>query len=281
MYLQNKKATNNSAPINNNLQQTSSSTDTSNLQTYTNTQYGFQFEYPKGMTITTLHVSGPTANSSGDDQFYIKELNDARLVGVSKLPSGINNDADLISNLNSTQGSNFTNVENSFFNLGNGIFNYTNGQQNTCGEGGGYEIVIHNGYEYTFLDYKNCADAGQIDEIINTFTFTDSTTVTPAQTETTITILSLNGNFVGNNILNIKDNNGKEWSVNYQNAKLYYTNPQANPSTWSGNISDWLTSSKASLAPGVLEGNEGQITIVGSVDANGVLNASSITQYAQ
>jgi hypothetical protein len=111
-----------------------------------------------------------------------------------------------------------------------------------------------------------------------------SFTVNPSsatQNETTIVIKSINGSFIGNNILNIKDNTGKQWSVNYQNAKLYYTNPQANPSTWSGNISDWLTSSKASLAPGVLEGNEGQITIVGSVDANGVLNASSITQYAQ
>ncbi len=135
--------------------------------------------------------------------------------------------------------------------------------------GGTYIYLQNNKITITPINQQN-------NEKISTTTVTSS-----IQPEITVVAQSLNGNFVGDNIFNTKDDTGKEWSINYKNAKFYYTNPQANPQIWPGNLADWVKTSKATLSPENNEGAPGAITIVGTIDGNGILNASSIKQHAQ
>jgi gamma-glutamylcyclotransferase (GGCT)/AIG2-like uncharacterized protein YtfP len=131
-------------------------------ETYANDQYGFSFQYPEGMHINTLAVSGPVGE---EDQFSIKELGDLRFVGVS--PSKATSTEALLYLLQSSQGSNFVNLEKNFYNLGQAIY-HSGGS--ACG--GNYETIIHNGYTFTFIDFTGCSYGPQISQILQTFKFT-------------------------------------------------------------------------------------------------------------
>ncbi len=129
-------------------------------------------------------------------------------------------------------------------------------------------------------DIGGCSNGKETDTNVN-FTVVTSGSA-PQQKEMTITTYS-GGNFSTGGVWITPDVSGKKWTIDYS-AAAYYQSWVNNGQTLSrvGDINTWLTQEKQITAPNYDgPGIPGTIQISGTVDSNGVLNATKIIQHVQ
>ena len=140
---------------------------------------------------------------------------------------------------------------------------------------------------YLFVSQKNKS---------NTITTTVSTSATPIiqnQTTSTTSEISIQtwvrGDFSTDGIWRTTDSNGKAWVIDYKNAQYSESYIDASGRVQSGSslsrnqdLISWLKNAKKTTAtnydgPGIV----GSVRVIGTVRADGVLQASQIDQHVQ
>jgi len=263
---------------------------TVNWKTYTNNKYGYQIQYPENSVISALDSNGHTVDVS-NNSYTINIKSEAIFLsilggtydGPGNGPGAVDTPVkeNIVLNGQTYSAGGFLSDGNVYLQRFGGSNGGTS-KNMTVSSIKGFHIT----YGFNAVDKgqqtvnQNDVDAAGklVKEILSTFKIID---VVSTNSEITIVIPGLNGNFVSTDTLVITDANNKKWTVNYKDVKFYEENAAVNPSIWPADFNTWLKMSKETLAPGYSgSGSEGSIKITGVVRSD-ILYASQIVHHAQ